>query len=268
MPSYVVTGASRGLGYEFIRQLSKDQSNIVVGLVRNKVATDERLAKDSIKNVTILEADITDFAAQQEAAAYTGNLIGGSLDYLINNAAVVFPKSEGLTVGDFEHDVQFLEKELLDAFTVNVVGVTKTITAFLPLIKQSKIKKVITISTGAADLDAINGFSIALSPAYATSKAALNVLVAKYSAVYSSQGILFMSISPGFVDTSEGKQKTPEELAKFAPMIEAFQKYSPGFTGPISSQESVEKVLKVAMGATVEKDGGSFVSHHGNKNWL
>jgi short-subunit dehydrogenase len=105
MPSYVVTGASRGLGvchthfplvgshanktqYEFIRQLSKDQSNIVVGLVRNKVATDERLAKDSIKNVTILEADITDFAAQQEAATQTAKLTGGSLDYLINNAAL------------------------------------------------------------------------------------------------------------------------------------------------------------------------------------
>jgi NAD(P)-dependent dehydrogenase (short-subunit alcohol dehydrogenase family) len=127
-----------------------------------------------------------------------------------------------------EHDVQFLEKELLESFTVNVVGVTKTITAFLPLIKRSKIKKVITISTGMADLgklslslspililrgvglmdnqDAINSFSMALSPAYSISKAALNVLVAKYNAVYSSQDILFMSISPGFVDTSEGKQ--------------------------------------------------------------
>jgi hypothetical protein len=62
--------------------------------------------------------------------------------------------------------------------------------------------------------------------------------------------------------------ETPEELAKLAPMIEAFKKYSPGFTGPISSQESVEKVLKVVEGATVEKDGGSFVSHHGNKTWL
>lgn len=40
----------------------------------------------------------------------------------------------------------------MDAFAVNVVGVAKTITAFLPLIKKSTIKKVITISTGMADL--------------------------------------------------------------------------------------------------------------------
>jgi NAD(P)-dependent dehydrogenase (short-subunit alcohol dehydrogenase family) len=40
---------------------------------------------------------------------------------------------------------------------------------------------------------------------YTISKAALNALVAKYNVAYRSQGILFMSISPGFVDTSEGK---------------------------------------------------------------
>lgn len=51
-----------------------------------------------------------------------------------------------------ENDLPSLEKELMDAFTVNVVGVAKTITAFLPLIKKSTIKKVITLSTGMADL--------------------------------------------------------------------------------------------------------------------
>ena len=122
-----------------------------------------------------------------------------------------------------EDDISFLEKELLDAFTINVVGVTKTITAFLPLIKQSKIKKVISISTGMADLgkhfiafirgqrmltrlaDMVNQFSVAMSAPYSVSKAALNLVVAKYNAAYAAQGILFMSISPGFVDTSEGK---------------------------------------------------------------
>jgi hypothetical protein len=61
---------------------------------------------------------------------------------------------------------------------------------------------------------------------------------------------------------------TQEELEQFAPMIEAFQKYSPTFTGPITPQESIEKVLKVINDATAEKDGGSFVSHFGNKLWL
>lgn len=40
----------------------------------------------------------------------------------------------------------------MDQFSVNVVGVAKTIAAFLPLLKKSEVKKVITISTGLADL--------------------------------------------------------------------------------------------------------------------
>jgi hypothetical protein len=63
---------------------------------------------------------------------------------------------------DSEKDPEFLEQELVHSFTVNVVGVSKTITAFLPLLKQSTIKKVITISTGLADL----GMSFSIRPEF------------------------------------------------------------------------------------------------------
>ncbi|KAF2430597.1 NAD(P)-binding protein [Tothia fuscella] len=268
MPSYVVTGASRGLGYEFIRQLSQNSSNVVIGLVRNKIVTDERLAKDGIKTVTIIEADVTSFAALQKAAEETAKLTGGRLDYLINNAAFLFPETRLNTLIDYENDAQGLEDELSKGFAVNVVGVSNTVTAFLPLIKESKTKKVITISTGMADLDVVNTLGLGVGTPYSVSKGALNVLVAKYSAAYAPQGILFLSISPGMIDTYEGPPRTAEELAAFAPLIQAFEKHQPSFTGPITPEESVKAVLKVADGATVEKDAGTFVSHHGNKTWL
>ena len=55
--------------------------------MRNKAATEIRLAATSITNVHIFEADITDFEALKRAAAETEKLTGGSLDYLVNNAA-------------------------------------------------------------------------------------------------------------------------------------------------------------------------------------
>ena len=73
---------------------------MVVGLVRNKAAADERLAKDGVTNVTIYQADITDAAALQKASAATAKLTGGGLDFLINNA--VYP-SERSALVDLSH---------------------------------------------------------------------------------------------------------------------------------------------------------------------
>ncbi|KAK3062976.1 hypothetical protein LTS18_003004 [Coniosporium uncinatum] len=175
MLSYVVTGASRGLGYEFVRTLAQDRFNIVVDLVRDKTATDIRLSKDGISNVTIIQADITDFAAPQKAAAETSKLTGGNLDFLINNAASLSKNSGWIKLAVWharsiseslarqsalrqhsEEDVGFLERELVESFEPNVVGVAKSIYAFLPLIKRRDSKKVITISTGMGDSDLVN----------------------------------------------------------------------------------------------------------------
>jgi len=77
----------------FVRTLAQNRSNIVVNLVRDKAATDTRLSKDGISNVTIIQADITDFAAPQKAAAETPKLTNGNLDFLINHAALVSKNS-------------------------------------------------------------------------------------------------------------------------------------------------------------------------------
>jgi NAD(P)-dependent dehydrogenase (short-subunit alcohol dehydrogenase family) len=117
-----------------------------------------------------------------------------------------------------------LEKDLLDSFNVNVIGVVKTINTFMPLIQKSAIKKVITISTGMADPDLVNSFEIDNAAPYAISKSATNMTIAKYNALYKKDGVLFLAISPGLVDTghnlrefkcrlsSEGRIRTSQLL--------------------------------------------------------
>jgi NAD(P)-dependent dehydrogenase (short-subunit alcohol dehydrogenase family) len=51
-----------------------------------------------------------------------------------------------------EDKPELFRKSLLEVFEVNTVGVANTIIAFLPLVKKSKAKKVISISTGMAAL--------------------------------------------------------------------------------------------------------------------
>ena len=99
------------------------------------------------------------------------------------------------------NDPQTLIKDLRINFDVNVIGVINTVNVFIPLLRRGREKKVFTLSTGMADVDLINQVDIAVAAPYSISKAALNVAVAKYSALYKNEGILFMAVSPGVVDT-------------------------------------------------------------------
>ena len=93
--------------FEFVRQFALKSENTVFALVRSR-DNDRKLVEMGAKNVHILEADITDVKALkvipvhhsiwrllwpelslQIAAAKVKTVTGGSLDYLINNAAFV-----------------------------------------------------------------------------------------------------------------------------------------------------------------------------------
>ena len=54
-----------------------------------------------------------------------------------------------------------------------------------------------------------------VGPVYAASKAALNVIVAKFSAEYKKEGILFLSVSPGLVEV--GRYDNGTYLTQYIP---------------------------------------------------
>lgn len=96
--------------------------------------------------------------------------------------------------------VEELEDVSSKLFQTNVVGNIHLFNLFLPLVLKGKIKKVITISSGHADLYLINDLEIETNALYSASKAAMNVIVAKFNAQYKKDGVLFVSISPGVVE--------------------------------------------------------------------
>jgi hypothetical protein len=52
-------------------------------------------------------------------------------------------------------------------------------------------------------------------------------------------------------------------------MFHSFVEYAPHFKGAGTTEASVKDVLSVIDKASVDKgDGGSFVSHYGNHQWL
>ncbi|KAJ6541773.1 hypothetical protein B0H19DRAFT_1212873 [Mycena capillaripes] len=250
MSSYVVTGAARGIGLEFVRQLSADNTNTVFAIVRNK-ATSTRLTDLSRSNVTILEADVTDAKALEAgefllAAAEVSKVTNGKLDYLIINAGGTHIQ-----------------------FKLNTISAVHSVNAFLPILKNGSIKKVITISSGLADSDLTVLAEATGQASYSVAKAALNMVVAKYAAKFKAEGFIFLALSPGIVNTSAGAISPPSAgaLEEKKKLSQSIPKVAPHFKGPITPEESVRMQLEVINRWTVE-DTGAFVSHFGNKQWL
>ncbi|KAK4151563.1 NAD(P)-binding protein [Chaetomidium leptoderma] len=273
MPSYVITGVSRGIGYEFLRQYSNDPNDTVIGLVRNKTATLEKVSEDpdlkGRRNIHILEADVTDYNALQAAAAETTKITGGSLDYLIANAAFQPFFDAFDPIGTLGDQPEMVTKTLRELFEVNVIGNVHLFNLFMPLIVKGQAKKVIAISTGLADTVLTNSYELTTGSLYATSKAALNMVVAKYNAQYKKAGVLFLALSPGFVDVGQYKDVTAEQMEGLSGTMAGFAAYAPHFKGPLTPEQSVTAVKSVIANASVEKgNGGDFLSHHGNKRWL
>lgn len=113
-------------------------------------------------------------------------------------------------------EVEALSHELMQT---NVVGNIHLFNLFLPLVLKGKTKKIITLSSGMADLEFTNDHDIDIGALYSASKAAMNIIVAKFSAQYKKDGVLFFSISPGMVEVgrfANSKFPTPASPPFFA----------------------------------------------------
>jgi NAD(P)-dependent dehydrogenase (short-subunit alcohol dehydrogenase family) len=96
---------------------------------------------------------------------------------------------------------EYIDEDFTAFFKTNVISIIHLINLALPLIRAGNKKKVLVLSSSAADDELIRRYDDYNQPAYAVSKAAANSVVAKYSAAYADEGILFLTISPGVVDT-------------------------------------------------------------------
>lgn len=210
MPSHVVIGASRGIGYGFLQYLSSDPSNDVYGLVRDVVATQKKVTDNKLERVTLIQADMDDYKSLFKAAEQVAQSTGGSADYIWINGAYMSTKTAEKFFSDFSPDEY---DTLLDDFQAhwrtNVIGVINSHNAFLPLVRKSSIKKIITISTAMSDMELARRYGIFEAATYSVTKAAVNAVVAKYDAKHRSEGILFLALCPGNVYTANPRECPP-----------------------------------------------------------
>ncbi len=192
--------------------MSSDPSNTVIGLVRTVDPVKARLAGDKISNVHVLKGDMADNKSLNAAAAEVATITKDSVDYLIVNGVYNNLKLAGLPPSAFVGREEELRQDMTASLEVNVLGVIFTINAFLLLVRKSDIKKIIVISTGLADTDWAPKTGNPCTVIYSSMKAALNMVVARYSVELRGDGITLLALSPGLVDTRETTRTYPPQF--------------------------------------------------------
>ncbi|OQN95152.1 hypothetical protein B0A48_18756 [Cryoendolithus antarcticus] len=267
MPSWVIVGAARGIGFEFVNQLSANSNNQVVAIIRNQsTASVLNALAEQRPNIHVLETDIFSPDSLREAVAKVEKVTKGALDVLIHNAYSAGTEAMFWTPSQFTGKETELHLELTETIKANVIGPILTINALLPLIHNGNEKKLIYITSGAGDVDMTRKSRLAGQIGYSASKAGGNVVMAKYAGELADEGIKTISISPGWVETpaTEGLTANPAVLEY---LLSAFKRLDPDVAGMIKVEESVKAQLEVIARLDAESSG-AFVSHHGDKKWV
>ncbi len=193
----VITGANRGLGLEFTRQLLARGDRVVAGC-RQPGHADAltELAGTYPGHVHVLPLDAADARSR---AAFVAEVTAGhaAIDLLVNNAGVL-PAGERfgqLDPGVLEHTLR-----------VNTVAPLMLAQALAPLLAKGSRPQVFNVSSRLGAMALVQSFG---TPSYAISKAALNMATLQMAHALNPLGIGVLAASPGWVRTDMGGDKAP-----------------------------------------------------------
>jgi len=188
MPTVLITGAGRGLGFEFARQYAAEGWR-VIGTVRNSDALARLKALPG--NVEAHVVDVTDFPA---VAGLGAAFRGVPVDVLICNAGIMGPGGTSFGAIDFPAWERVLR--------VNLLGPVAVAQALAASVAASGRKVIAMISSRLGSI----GEAYRAEYLYGSSKAALNAVSKALSIGLAGQGITVVALSPGWVRTDMGGQ--------------------------------------------------------------
>ncbi|SDY01711.1 Short-chain dehydrogenase [Lutibacter oricola] len=208
MKNIIITGTSRGIGFELAQLFSKNNYN-VLALSRNA----EPINALNLKNTTSLSVDlsvendlkkVTDFVSKNWK----------QVDVLINNAGKLISKPF----------TNLSSKDFLDVYNVNVFAVAELTRLLIPFLKPKS--HVVTISSMGGVQGSMKFPGLA---AYSSAKGAVITLTELLAEEYKEQQIAFNVLALGAVQTEM--------------LEEAF----PGYQAPISANEMADYIYNFAL---------------------
>jgi NAD(P)-dependent dehydrogenase (short-subunit alcohol dehydrogenase family) len=217
----LVTGANKGLGQETVRQLAGRGWQVFLAARDRErgLRAAGTLAGEGLE-VEFVELDVTSDESVSAAVKAVAERVD-RLDVLVNNAGAGGPL---LDPADMDADA------LRALYEVNVFGQVRVTHAFLPMLRGSQQPRIVMVSSALASLTHAgdparpeHGF---LSLDYASSKAALNMVVSQYARAL--PGFKVNAADPGNPSTDMNHHTGIHTVAEGATAIVRLATLDPG----------------------------------------
>jgi len=208
MPTAFVTGASRGIGREFVRQYRAAGWRVIASC---------RDPDSSGLEGEVLALDVAD---PESVAAMSDALAGEAIDVLINNAGITGPRDH--TVGSIPYD------DWEQVLRTNTLGPIMVAEALLEPVARSERRLMVFLTSGLGSIGQGGGGHYL----YGTSKAALNKAVKSLSVDLRPHGIGCLLFHPGWVQTDMGGPSAFVSVeASVQGMRDIIDRWTPADTG-------------------------------------
>ena len=192
MKNVVITGTSRGIGYELAKQFA-EKGHQVLAISRNTIP----LETIKHKNIVTISVDLSVSSQIKKGVDYVA-LHWKQVDILINNAGKLINKPfTELTSQDF-----------LEVYKVNVFGVAEITKSLIPYLQKGS--HVVTISSMGGIQGSMKFPGLA---AYSSAKGAVITLSELLAEEYKEQQIAFNVLAIGAVQTEMLAEAFPEYKA-------------------------------------------------------
>ncbi|KAL6710937.1 hypothetical protein ACN47E_006812 [Coniothyrium glycines] len=234
MPTYFLTGANRGLGLEFVRQLAANPSTTIIAGVRSLSGENDALRALARQNPNIhtIACDVSSADSLSGLEFRVAEILskrGANLDFLFNVA--------GINATAADTSLGLAAHSLTQHMQTNVLGPAKIVEALHKYLARGAV--VLNMTSGLGSMKAAAELHKCCT--YSMSKAALNMLTLHQAGDLRRSGVVVVCVDPGWVKTRMGGEGA---------MIEA--------------EVSVGGMLKVVAGLG-EKDSGRFLRYDGEE---